>query len=218
MLPLKTPQADFKVYYGRALECWLEVWSGVQQNFKLPGPLFSDAFTRQDEAACLFTETRCAGMMLFRTIDLSLMDYRHDSYFRDWKPEDIAQLRRHGDKVFMAVYLTVHPDFRNFSPEVKFKQVLIDILTRRFLNSDADMISAMARRERGINTESLKLGAEMIRADVSIFNGLEQVDLMVYPRAQTRMYDDLAVRRFSDELWSRRLDWKAPALPLRKAS
>jgi hypothetical protein len=218
MLPLKNPKSEWAPYYRQALQCWIEVWQKVQQNFNLTGPLFTDGFTRQDEAACLFTETRCAGMMLFRTIDFQLMDYQKDSYFRDWTPEDISQLRRHGSKVFMAVYLTVHPEFRNFSPTLKFKQVLIDILTRRFLDSDADMISAMARCERGINDESLKLGAEFVRQDVSIFNGLEKVDLMVYPRAKTHMYTDPVVRQFSDDLWQRRMDWMLPESPFRKVA
>ncbi len=217
MLPIKNPLPQWQHQYKLAMKTWLNVWNKVNENFALPGPLYTDGYCRQDEAATLFYGEECAGMLLFRTMDFSALNYRLDSYFKDWTDSDIEHLLSHGPKVFAAVYLSVAPEYRNFHPELKFKQVLMNIMIRRFLNSDAHVIANVSRIDRGINDEGHKLGAYSIRANVPFFGGKDHVDLVAYPRNKAKEYSEPLIRQFTDSLWSRRMDWQTEQIGQKKA-
>ncbi|MGZ3722404.1 MAG: hypothetical protein ACXVA9_05710, partial [Bdellovibrionales bacterium] len=132
LLPLPSPDIRFASYYQRAANCWEEVWLKLFDEYKVEHPLFLDNLLRQDEAACIFTPKGCVGLILFRTIDFAVLDYRRDSYFKEWSEQDIGELLKHGSRAFLATFLTVHPDFRAFSKEFKFKEVFLDIMIKRF--------------------------------------------------------------------------------------
>ncbi len=206
MLPFSSPDSAHSPYYHRAVDCWHEVWQKLFAQHKVDEPLFLDDLLRQDEAACIFTPTACVGMILFRTVDFSVLNFRKDSYFKDWTEEDIARLLKSGKRAFLATFLTVHPDFRNFSPDFKFKEVLLDIMVKRFLHSDADVISGITRRDRGIHDESYKLGASLIHENVDYMDGRFQVDLVAFYRGEATESPNPKVREISDAIWVNRLD------------
>jgi hypothetical protein len=145
-------------------------------------------------------------MILFRTIDFSILDLASDSYFKEWSSTDIDTLLRQGPRAFLATYLTVHPDFRHFSQDFKFKEVLLDIMIKRFKMSDADVISGITRRDRGIHDESYKLGATLVHENVDYMDGRFKVDLVAFYRQNAAESHNPDVRRISDLLWERRLD------------
>jgi len=206
MLPFRPMEASWATYYQRAAACWEQVWLGLYEATKFPGPLFLDSLLRQDEAACIFTPTECVGMILFRTVDFRIMDFRKDSYFKEWNEEDLRKLLKHGSRVFVTSYLTVHPDFRNFSPQVKFKSVLLDLMIKRFLPSDADVISGVTRRDRNINDETYRLGAEVVCAERDYMEGRFKVDLIAIHKKNAVESLDPHVRALSDSIWNNRLD------------
>lgn len=216
LLPLRAPVPAFADKYRAAQACWEDVWLGLYDRHGVEQPLFLDHLLRQDEAACLFVGDRCLGMILFRTLDFTVMDYGRDSYFKEWEPADRTMLLRHGSKVFLTTFLTVHPDFRNFSREFKFKEVLLNIMIKRFLASDADVISGVTRRDRGINDESFKLGATLVREDVPYMGDRFRVDLVAFYRSEARESTNLDVRRLCHRLWAERID-PAAALSARAA-
>ena len=206
LLPLAIPEPKHAWYYQRALHCWEVVWRAFFDQFQGSSkPFFIDNFLRQDEAACIFTESACTALIVFRTVDFSIMDYRNDSWFRIWSDADLEMLLQHGKKVFIASHLTVHPDFRRYSVEVKFKEILLDIMVRRFFESSANVISGMTRRDRGIHDEAYKLGASMIREDVEFLEGV-QADLVVFFRHKVHVSESPHVRTLSDALWTNRVD------------
>lgn len=206
LLPLRSPVPSLAAEYRAAQACWEDVWLGLYDQHRVEQPLFLDHLLRQDEAACLFVGDRCVGMILFRTVDFALMDYGRDSYFKEWESPDRATLLRFGSKVFLTTFLTVHPDFRNFSREFKFKEVLLGIMIKRFLESSADVISGVTRRDRGINDESFKLGATLVREDVPYMGDRFRVDLVAFYRSDARESTNLEVRRLCQRLWNARLD------------
>jgi hypothetical protein len=206
MLPFSNPHAHFANYYQRATSCWEEVWLDLFSHHKVEHPLYLDGMLRQDEAACIFTPTACVGMILFRTLDFSIINYRRDSYFKEWTDGDLETLLRHGKRVFLATYMTVHPDFRHFSPHFKFKEVLLDLMVKRFLLSPADVISGVTRRDRGIHDESYKLGATLIHENVDYMDGRFRVDLVGFYRHEVNESPNLKVREVSDVIWQKRID------------
>lgn len=218
MLPYRTMDASLKSYYQRAAACWQQVWLSLYKQTDFPGPLFLDHLLRQDEAACIFTPTECVGMILFRTIDFSIMDFRKDSYFKEWEEDDLSILLKHGSRVFITSYLTVNPDFRNFSSKVKFKSVLLNIMSRRFRESDADVISGITRRDRGINDETYMLGARLVGANREYMDGRFKVDLIAIYKNEIIESPNPAVSAMTDSLWKNRIDYKTPQHEKRQAA
>jgi hypothetical protein len=206
MLPLATPDPKNAWYYQRALHCWETVWRGFFDQLQIGQPFFIDNFLRQDEAACIFTDSTCVALIMFRTVDFSIMDYKNDSWFKVWSEADLEMLFRHGRKVFVASNLTVHPDFRRYSPEVKFKEIILDIMVQRFFEGGADVISGITRRDRGIHDESYKLGASMVRENVEYLEGRARVDLVAFFRDEAHVSESPNVRAMSDALWKNRMD------------
>jgi hypothetical protein len=205
-LPLNHPQREFGPLYHSASQVWREVWSKVNERFNLPTPAYLDNLLRQDEAACIFDGTKCIAMILFRIVDFSILDYSGDSYFKEWSKTDIEKLVAEGSRVFISSYLTVDPNFRNFAPDLKFKAILLNIMIKRFLESEADVIAGITRRDRDINGESFKLGADLVNEDVAYFDGRERVDLVCFYRSKAVESENPAVREFTNTLWKSRLD------------
>ncbi len=206
MLPFQPIRSEGLAYYTPVTKCWQQVWKDLYQKMDIPKSLPLDQLLRHDEGACIFLESQCIGMILFRTLDFKILNFADDSYFKEWRSEDIAKLLQHGSRAFLATYLTVHPEFRNFSPEVKFKEILLDLMVKRFKDSNADVISGITRRDRGIHDESYKLGATLIRQNVEYMDGRFRVDLVAFYRDQACESSNLKVRQISDQLWSDRLD------------
>lgn len=206
MLPLNNLQAEHADLYRQAMSCWENVWLGLYDQHRVEQPLFLDHLLRQDEAACIFTPKGCAAMILFRTLDFNILNFRRDSYFKEWTDEDLKMLLKNGKRTFLTTFLTVHPDFRNFSPEFKFKELLLNIMVKRFVESPADVISGVTRRDRGIHDESYKLGARMVHENVDYMSGRFKVDLVAFYRDEVRENDNPVIRELTNQLWKERLD------------
>lgn len=218
LLPFRHVEQKLAKFYTPAAECWEKVWRDLFLSSGFNKPLFLDNLIRQDEAACIFNGDRCAAMILFRLVDFGLMDFRRDSYFTEWHSGNLDKLLRHGSKVFVTSYLTVHPEFRNFSPEVKFKSVLLDIMVKRFLQTSADVISGITRCDRGINDEVYRLGAETVSANEDYMEGRFKVDLIAIPKGKAIESPEVHVRALSDRLWKTRLDHQTQTEPSAKAA
>lgn len=206
MLPLKAMDPSLAQYYRRASDCWQSVWLDLYKSSQYHASLFLDNLLRQDEAACVFTPNDCVGMILFRTVDFGIMDFRNDSYFKEWNSEDMTHLLAHGPKVFIASYLTVKPEFRNFNEHVKFKSVFLDLMVKRFKETTAHAISGITRCDRGINDETVKLGAHIVGPNRDYMEGRFKVDLIVIYKEDAKESPSPHVRSFADSLWSNRID------------
>lgn len=208
MLPLRSPEAAWRERYSQAYALWERVWLGVHQRFQVPGHFFMDAFFRHDEAASIFDGDTCVALLLFRTFDFSLVNFRRDSYFKEFTDLDLQRLLSAGPRTFAATNLTVAPEYRAFHPDVRFKQVVMNIMVHRFLQSPADTIINVARRDRDLNKEALGLGGIMLRENVDFFSGREKVDLVYYTRDSVHLTEQPTLLRFANILWEQRTDWQ----------
>jgi len=205
-LPLRSTPPEYASQYKAMIECWEAVWGALFQNHQVNQPLYLDQLFRQDEAACVFSGDRCAALILFRTYDFNVIDFRRDSYFKEWEPEDLNKLLAHGRRVFATTYLTVHPDYRSFSDEFKFKELLLNIMIKRFNASHADVISGVTRRDRGIHDESYKLGAEVVHENVSYMGDRFKVDLVAFYKKAAKESSNPAVKTLTNRLWDSRIE------------
>lgn len=205
-LPLRSPAPEYSAHYRAAVDCWEKVWSGLFRNHGVDQPLYLDQLFRQDEAACIFSGDRCAALILFRQFDFGIVDFRRDSYFKEWSSGDLEKLMAHGQKVFATTYLTVDPDFRSFRDGLKFKEILLDIMIKRFKVSNADVISGVTRRDRGIHDESYRLGAEVVRENVEYMDNRFKVDLVAFYRHAAIESINPEVKSLTNRLWASRVE------------
>jgi hypothetical protein len=208
MLPLRAPIKAWAPLYKSGYALWEQVWLGVHKRFQVPTPFFMDGLMRHDEGEFIFKGNECVAILLFRTYDFDLLNFRRDSYFKEFTDLDMQRVLNGGKRVFAATYLTVNPAYRGFHPDVRFKQVLMNIMIRRFLESDAHVIMNVARRDRDLNHEAMALGGIMLRENVDYFSGREKVDLIYYTRQSAHESNHPVMRPFVDELWTNRRDWK----------
>lgn len=206
MLPLRHVLRVHAPLYRACMQCWETVWDDLYQKHAFDQPLFLDQLFRQDEAACVFEGENCVAMILFRIVDFEIVDFRRDSYFREWTDLDLKLLLAHGTKVFMTTHLTVLTEYRKYHPDFSLKEVLLNLMIKRFLESEADVISGVTRRDRGIHDESYKLGARLVRENVAYMGNRWKVDLVAFYRKQAVESQNAVVRRLCDALWATKQD------------
>ncbi len=209
MLNLRNLNPLLAAQYRSALSCWETVWEPVHVRFQQPGHLHVDGFLRQDEGAFIFHRDRCVALTLFRTMDFTTLNYSRDSYFKEWPTGALSTLLKMGQCVFSANSLSVLPEFRKFHPHIKFKQVLMNHMVLRFLESSADLLVNAARQDRGVSAEGLKRGGKIFAENVEIFAGQEKIDIVCFGRDQVKVCEENPnLTAFSQWLWDTRLDWK----------
>ena len=69
LLPLRSLNTQCTSLYRQVSECWQNVWQQLYDQTQIKTPLTLDQLLRQDEAAGIFTQTQCVGMILFRVVD-----------------------------------------------------------------------------------------------------------------------------------------------------
>lgn len=185
-----------------AYHTWSRVWKDTISELGVKQDLFSDAFTRQDEILSLFHGSNCLGMLLLRWIDFSSFDYGTDSYFKSWDKQALARLIAHGSRIMVSSYLTVHPAYRSRETGLHFRDIILDLMVRRFIDSEADTIAGITRREKKVHTTCYSLGAEMIREDIPYFSENDRVDLLGFPRNRVHVLKDEIIRNWSDTLYN----------------
>lgn len=185
-----------------AYQTWNQVWSDTISELGAKQDLFSDAFTRQDEILSLFHGSKCLGMLLLRWMDFESFDYSTDSYFKSWDKEALGRLIANGPRIMVSSYLTVHPAYRSRETGLHFRDIILDLMVQRFLDSNGDTIAGITRREKKVHTTCYALGAEMIREDIPYFSNEDRVDLLGFPRRQARVLKDEIIRNWSDTLYN----------------
>jgi hypothetical protein len=179
-------------------EAWLQTWSDVFER----SPLYSDAFTRQDEILALFSRGECAGMAFFRSVDVSKGWNRNDSYFGAWPDSAIRGLSEQGSRTLVCSFFTVTSQFRKDRTEISVKDLLLSLLVRHFLDSDCDVMTGNLRNSKGVNTLCFRWGASLLVSDVVVHG--EKSDLVGFFRDRVRLDGVPEVTKLSEEIWNRK--------------
>lgn len=201
LLPRNIVDVEQATALKNAFQTWNGVWSDTIKEFGAGQALFSDAFTRQDEILSLFHGSTCMGMLLLRWVDFSKFDFRTDSYFKSWDKESVDRLLLNGPRILISSYLTVHPAYRSRETGVHFRDIILDLMVLRFLDSEGDTIAGITRREKKVHTTCYSLGADMIREDIPYFSPADRVDLLGFPRVKAHVLKDENIRNWSDPLY-----------------
>jgi len=185
--------------YRTAYQAWRNCWSPVFANIHTSRPMFSDAFTRQDEVLTIFHGTECAATVFFRTVDLTQDYERHDSYFEHWSEMAMQSLVRQGSKVLICSYFSVMESYRGKDQGLSVKDLLMGLVVRRFMSGDENVMTGTMRNSKGANHLSIKWGADLISKDV-VFNS-ELNDLVGFYHDLIKPYAEPSLVELLEQLW-----------------
>jgi len=178
MLYLLLDPNESNLDVDQAYGLWYRVWSTEFEKLYAGTVLRSDDFTRQDFVGALFDDTdRCAGLSLFRTVNLTQPQARQDSYFSAWNAADLDALCGDGSWVLVSSYFTVAPEYR----KTDVKHELMRYIKRVFENlTSADAMCGTVRNDRGVNKLVYEHGFVPVKRGATM-HGVS-VDLTAYYR------------------------------------
>lgn len=206
VLPGNQPSESFANQHAVVYQAWHEVWASAFKEADIQKPVFSDEFTRQDDVIAVFEEGRCLLCLFFRTVDLSTLVGRSDSYFSGWTDTALNGLQRDSSVVCVGSNTTVVPFARGNYKGFSLKNLLAALAVQYFVNSSpGSAMTAAMRNRRGMNVAGKQAGATLLDANVPV-NG-EPTDLMAFFKNDLvdfqHPYQELA-----SQLWSQRQDWR----------
>jgi hypothetical protein len=146
---------------GEAYRVWSDVWFETFRNQIGLTNLLSDQFTRQDEVGAVFHGYECVGLSCFRFVDLSLPMSFRDSYFEHWPESARDAALRGGTRVCIGNQITIAKEWRG-AQGGSLAAVVTAMCIERFLRSDYDAILGTMRDDRGMDTLTKALGAEVL--------------------------------------------------------
>lgn len=203
LLPGRMPPPKLRGYYDEAYRCWKQVWSEALLELDGSGQIYSDEFTRHDEISAVFFKDRCIGTTSFFWMDFALAPTADDSYFKIWTPKAIAELTKYDSKVLVCSYFTLHPDGRQNRLGINMKDVLMGLLVKRFLDTNAQSMTGTVRNNRGVNLSTFRHGAVILERDLKL-HGVD-VDLVAFYRDQAHVSEDPVIAHVVESLWKNRL-------------
>ena len=116
----------------------------------------------------------------------------------------IAKLASQGPHVAICTYLTVDSTYRK-SKEVglSLKDLQMNILVQRFLESEATVMGGSTRNDKGINKVCLRSGAKLLKRGV--FQYGYETDLMTWHK-DARLWEKTS--SLVKKLWVNRIDYR----------
>ncbi len=164
LLKARGPGPDREREYEKIYEFWLKMWrstfSEVDPNFAL----HSDHFLTQREVSAVFSDDQVVGLLLYDFRDLRVKAHRDLSYFQHYPTDTLDTLYQQGfQRVMQIGQLTVHPDWRKNRVGPFMSDTLTGLGVRRFLASDAEVMLAFTRNDRGTQHLGYRFGAVPLR-------------------------------------------------------
>lgn len=205
VLPGKNPGIWLKSYYEKAYFCWKKTWAAAAKTLAIPKlSEFSTDFLRQDNILCVFYRGDCLSLGFWSEYDFRLSSSFEDSALGSWCPEALLKLASAGPHVAICTYLTVSHGYKKSKQEqLSLKDLQMNILVKRFLQSEASVMGGATRNDKGINKVCLRSGAKLLKKGVLQY-GFD-TDLVAWYK-DARLWRD--VGDLVDKLWVSRIDYR----------
>lgn len=203
LLPGARPEPAGAKLHAAAYRCWHESWSEAFRELGKPGPLHSDAFSRQREMCALFLGEQCVALSFISPLDLEHPVARADSYFHNWTDRALTSLVRDGSRVMVNGNFTVHSIARGAAPGFSVKDVLLGLCIERFLESGAAAMTGAVRKSRNVHGLVRRWGAVTLEEDRPSGHG-DLVDLVAFYKPEATSRPPLEFDATVQQLWHAR--------------
>lgn len=191
--------------YQRIYQFWKRTWIDTFQQLSVNSNIFSDAFTRQDCVAAILFKGEIIATTFFREVDLTQSSEIDDSYFKNWSSQSLQKVREMGEKAIICSYFSVHPEFRNRRIGISLKDMLLGLVVKYLLVSEADVLLGTPRVDRSMSEACLRWGAQLIEEDVPSGYG-DTVDLIGFHKKQLLFAELPILFKEIGHLWASRIE------------
>jgi hypothetical protein len=194
--------------HQKSFMCWYETWNEYYHGeHESDVKMNSNEFTRQDNILSLFYKGECFALTFFKEIHWSDPSSALDSYFNIWTPEAIQSLRQHGDNIMICSQFTVAKNFRKGNVDIPWKNILLGMLIKRFIESDADAMTGTMRVTKNMGKMVINEGATPLALGIPLSgkeHENESVDLVGFFHKEVEaVYAQNPYHQKFDALWER---------------
>lgn len=206
LCPTRAPDDNYLDQYKKIYSCWRKVWKSAYEeiNYGDKDHFHSDNFTRQDFAAAVFYKDECAGLLLFRYLDLNLESSFEDSYFDQWSEIHRKALNKKGHKILVCSYLSVDPQYRNNALGISLKEIIVALIAEITIACKVDTTISTPRKNRNMHSTAYKCGATSIASDIEWGFGI-QVDLVAFYKENLVFNLNSDIQKLAKQLWQNKL-------------
>ena len=190
--------------YEKIYHFWHKTWSTTFQELENSSNLSSDSFSRQDWVAAIFMDGECVAVSTFRYFDLHSSVSLSDSYFANWSPEALKQLRSQGRMALACCFFGIAPHLRSGTLGFSMKDLLMGFVTEVFAWSAADCMTGAVRKCKNVHGSAYSWGAQCVAQDVPSGHGPALVDLVTFSHGEVAAKKKVhKLTPWIDLLWSR---------------
>lgn len=191
--------------YEQTYQLWKEVWEDALQNeMNIKKPLRSDNFLRQDAIVSLFKGDECIGLFSSNKFNLSSCADLDDSYFVDWNPSLLNDIKAGSEIVITFENFTLSRAYRGSKSSIPWKELVVLLGLQRQLENNFPHMIATPRKNKSVHIVGMRAGAKTLASDIPYKIDGEIVDLILWDKdSPTRVWDS-DIYNLSQSLWRKR--------------
>ncbi len=200
LLKAREPTPDMERDYDKAYAFWLSMW---RETFAAVDPsiqVHSDVFVRHREISAVFSHDEVVGLIMYDFRNLRVRAHRDMSHFQHFPSDVIDALHARGhEEVMLMGQLTVHPKWRKKMVGPFMSDLLVGLSVKRFLESNASVMIAFTRNDRGTQDLGYRFGAVPLRVGHEAY-GIAS-DVIAFYRDRVRDCPLPGLPAVIDRLW-----------------
>jgi hypothetical protein len=164
-------------------KCWKKIWSEAYlHEWGLSAPFYADKLKKHKEIIIIHEGTTPIAFFTLNQYLTSNCLSMDDSYFEVWNELALHKLSKIGKRIFTMENFTIAPEFRKYSSDVNFKELIGIITVSRLYHSNFDATVATPRIKRKVEKEAHRMGAKVIAADLPYTLKDERIDLVYWTK------------------------------------
>lgn len=172
-----------KTDYQKAYNCWKEVWGhAFKIEMNVPGPLYSDFYTKQSHVAVLFYGDEVACLTTLNHLDLTDQVDLDDSFFKVWPEPTLREIKNEARKIMACCNVTVNFQFRRGTFDLCWKDLMLAFLVHYLKSTSIDAVVAAVRLEKGMEKSAYRTGAHALAKNLPYSIEGQRVDIVCWPR------------------------------------
>lgn len=200
--------------YVSSYTLWKSIWEDALANeMNIKSPLRSDNFTRQTSVISLFRDKECLGLFTSNTFNLNNPADLNDSYFIDWSPSLLSDLRQETSYVMTYENYTLSRAIRGSNTELPWKELLLLLGLQRQLERNCSYMIATPRKNRSVHKATQRAGAKTLVQDIPYKIPGEIVDLIAWDKRSPQRVWDPDFLEVARALWRKRIETTSTVKP-----
>lgn len=190
---------------ANAFGLWSSVWTRTMQS--LTGErIYADELRINTDILSVESNGEAAMLVAFQEVDLVQDYFLKSRWFRSWENEDLNKVSRLSPLALIAGHFTIAEKFRRKIQGYSSIHLLGDLYMRYFRDHDFPLMVASTRMDLGLDRFNCRLGAEIVRENVTLNN--VPVANIIFRKPVAHFESKEGYGAMAEQLWQDRLDYR----------